>query len=46
MLDVQAANKSSVQLSVGEEEGKLKTRLRGITINTDDALTEAEAQVT
>ena len=46
MLDVQSLNKSNVDLKVGGEEGKEKLMLRGISINTVDALTEAEAQVT
>lgn len=46
MLDIQAMNKSNLQLSVGQEEGKLKTTFRGIPIRTVDALTEAETRVT
>ena len=46
MLDIQALNKSNVQLSVGMEEGRLKTMFRGIPIRTVDALTEAETRVT
>lgn len=46
MLDVQASNKTNVYLTVGGEEGKPKTMLRGIPVRTVDALTEAEAQVT
>lgn len=46
MLDIHAANKSNVQLSVGMEEGKLKTTFRGIPLRTVDALTEAEVRVT
>lgn len=46
MLDIQAMNKSNLQLSVGQEEGKLKTSFRGIPIRTVDALTEAETRVT
>jgi len=46
MLDVQAMNKSNLQLNAGMEEGKRKVTLRGVPIRTVDALTEAEAQVT
>ena len=46
MLDIQAAQKSNVQLSIGVEEGKLKTSFRGIPLRTVDALTEAETRVT
>lgn len=46
MLDIQAAQKAYVQLSVGQEEGKLKTSFRGIPLRTVDALTEAETRVT
>lgn len=46
MLDIQAMNKSNLQLRSSEEEGKLKTTLRGIPIKKCDALTAAEAQVT
>ncbi len=45
MLDVQAMNKSNLLLNVGEEEGKMKTTLRGIPIKTVDALLETEATV-
>lgn len=45
MLDVQAMNKSNLYLTVGDEEGMRKTRLRGFEICTCDALTEAEALV-
>lgn len=46
MLDIQAMSKTNVYLTVGEEEGKLKTTMRGIPLRTVDALTNAEAQVT
>lgn len=46
MLDVQAMNRTNLYLTVGEEDGKPKTMLRGIPVRTVDALTEAEAQVT
>ena len=45
MLDIQASNKTNVQLRSTEEEGKLKTTLRGIPVRTVDALTETEARV-
>lgn len=45
MLDIQAMNKSNLQLNLTEEEGKLKTTLRGIPIKKVDALTESEAAV-
>jgi len=45
MLDIQAMNKSNLQLNVGNEEGNLKTRLRNIPISTVDALLETEARV-
>jgi hypothetical protein len=45
MLDIQAANKSNLQLMVGQEEGKRKVSFRGIPIGICDQLTEAEAQV-
>lgn len=45
MLDIQAMNKSNLQLNSGSEEGNQKLSLRGIPIRTVDALTEAEARV-
>lgn len=45
MLDIQAMNKSNLQLNVGNEEGNFKTRLRNIPISTVDALLETEARV-
>ena len=45
MLDIQAMNKSNLQLNVGNEEGDRKIRLRGIPIATVDALTETEATI-
>ena len=45
MLDVQAMNKTNLYLTVGDEEGVRKTKLRGIEICTLDAMTEAEALV-
>ncbi len=45
MIDIQAMNKSNLQLKVGNEEGNQKTTLRGIPIATVDALTEAESLV-
>lgn len=45
MLDVQALNKDNVYLAVGSEEGKMKTTLRGIPVETVDQLTELEAVV-
>ena len=44
-LDLQAFNKTNVHLSAGEEEGRLKTKIRGIEIGTCDALLETEAAV-
>lgn len=45
MLDIQAMNKSNLQLKVGNEEGNFKTRLRNIPISTVDALLETEDRV-
>ncbi len=45
MLDIQAMNKTNLQLQVGEEEGRLKTMLRGVPIRTCDALLETETLV-
>ena len=45
MLDIQAMNKSNLHLSVGNEEGNMKNKLRGIPISIVDALTETEATV-
>ncbi len=45
MLDIQAANKSNLALSAGNEEGVRKVSLRGIPIKTCDALLETEATV-
>lgn len=45
MLDIQAANKSNLHLTMGNEEGKEKLSLRGVPIRTVDALLETEATV-
>jgi len=45
MLDIQAQNKSNLQLEVGMEEGKRKVSLRGIPIHVSDAMTETEAVI-
>lgn len=45
MLDIQAANKSNLHLTMGNEEGKEKLSLRGIPIRTVDALLETEATI-
>lgn len=45
MLDVQALHKDNVYLTVGNEEGKLKTSLRGIAIETVDQITNSESRV-
>lgn len=44
-LDDQALDKANLRLQVGEEEGKMKTMLRGIPIHLTDALVNTEAQV-
>jgi hypothetical protein len=46
MLDIQAMNKSNVYLTVGEEEGRPKTMLRGVPIRISDQLLENESAVT
>jgi hypothetical protein len=45
MLDVQAMNKTNVYLTAGEEEGRMKTRIRGIEVCTLDTMLENEALV-
>ena len=45
MLDIQAASKSNLLLAVGEEEGRLKTTLRGVPIRTMDAIVMNESTV-
>lgn len=45
MLNVQAMNRSNVQIQVGEEEGKIKTTFLGIPIRTCDALITGEGTV-
>lgn len=45
MLDIQAMNRSNVYLTVGEEEGRPKTMLRGVPIRISDQLLETEATV-
>lgn len=45
MFDIQAMNKNNAFLKVGEEEGVLKTRFRGIEILVSDAMTESEAVI-
>jgi hypothetical protein len=45
MLDIQANNKSNVNLYIGEEEGKRKLMFRGIPINTTDAISENETAI-
>lgn len=44
-LDIQASEKGNVMLTVGEEEGRMKTSLRGVPIRTVDQLIEAETLV-
>lgn len=46
MLDIQAQNKTNVNLTVDNFGGKRVVSFRGIPIRTVDALTEAEARVT
>lgn len=45
MLDIQAANKSNVYLTQGNEEGKMKTMFRGIPIELEDQIRENESLV-
>lgn len=45
ILDIQANNKTNVNLYVGEEEGKQKLMFRGIPINTVDAISENETAI-
>lgn len=45
MLDIQAYRKNNLLLTVGEEEGRLKTTLRGVPIRTMDAILSNEATV-
>lgn len=45
MLDIQALNKASSQLSLENFDGKLVTTFRGIPVRTVDQLIEAEAAV-
>lgn len=45
MLDIQAASKSNLLLNAGEEEGRLKTTLRGVPIRTMDAILSTESVV-
>lgn len=46
MLDIQAMNKASSQITVENVAGKLQTSFRGIPIRTCDAILETEAQLT
>ncbi len=45
MLDIQAMNKSNVQLSIKEFDGEFITSLRGVPFRTVDALLNTEAAV-
>ncbi|WP_312388578.1 major capsid protein [Stutzerimonas nitrititolerans] len=45
MLDIQAMNKSNVQLSIKEYDGEFITSLRGVPFRTTDALLNTEAAV-
>lgn len=45
MLDIQAQSKSNLLLSAGEEEGRMKTTLRGIPIRTMDSILSTEQTV-
>jgi len=45
MIDIQAQNKSNILLNCKEEEGCLKTTLRGVPIRTMDAILSTEATV-
>jgi hypothetical protein len=44
-LDIQAMSKGNVMLTVGEEEGRLKTALRGVPIRTVDQILNNESLV-
>lgn len=46
MLDIQALNKASSQITVDTIDGKLITRFRGIPIRTVDQLLETETNIT
>lgn len=45
MLDIQAYRKSTGILQIGEEEGRLKTSLRGVPLRTMDSILTNEATV-
>lgn len=45
MIDIQASHKANMLLSVGDEEGRLKTSLRGVPIRTMDQILLTEALV-
>jgi hypothetical protein len=45
MLDIQAQNKTNVYLTVGEEEGRVKTSFRSIPLRRVDQLLLTEARV-
>jgi hypothetical protein len=45
MLDIQALNKSSSQITVDNFDGKLITKFRGIPIQTCDQILETESAV-
>jgi len=45
MLDIQAQAKSNLLLNAGQEEGVLKTTLRGVPIRTMDAILSTESTV-
>lgn len=44
-LDLQIQNKSNAYLTVGEEEGVMKTMFRKIAVNTTDAISENETAI-
>jgi hypothetical protein len=44
-LDLQASNKTNVLLQMGEFDGKIVTKFRGVTVRTCDAILNNEAQV-
>lgn len=45
MLDIQASNKTNAYLTAGNEEGKMKTSIRGIPVETVDQILSTEAVV-
>lgn len=44
-LDLQAQNKANLYVTVGQEEGRMKTTFRGIPVRTVDALHQLESTV-